>query len=150
MRPRTRVVPVARPGTAPRSFGILSSFPPTACGIATFSAALAAGLLANGATVDIVRCGGAAPTMEDPLVLASLGDGAGRVRRRHRGARPADVAIVQHEYGIYGGHDGDDVLAVLEGSRCRRSSSPTRCSATRRPTSATSWNGSAPPPTPSS
>ena len=41
-----------------RSFGILSTFPPTECGIATFSAALAAGLIANGATVDVVRCGG--------------------------------------------------------------------------------------------
>ena len=40
-----------------RSFGILSTFPPTECGIATFSAALAAGLIANGATVDVVRCG---------------------------------------------------------------------------------------------
>ena len=40
-----------------RSFGILSTFPPTACGIATFSAALAAGLIAHGATVDVVRCG---------------------------------------------------------------------------------------------
>ena len=26
----------------------------------------------------------------------------------------ADVAIVQHEYGIYGGPDGDDVVHVLD------------------------------------
>ena len=38
-----------------RSFGILSTFPPTSCGIATFSAALAAGLIATGASVDVVR-----------------------------------------------------------------------------------------------
>lgn len=97
-----------------RSFGILSTFPPTACGIATFSAALAAGLVANGGTVDVVRCG-VAPPMEDPLVLASLDGGtpdgfAAAVDVLDR----ADVAIIQHEYGIYGGPDGDEVLAVLD------------------------------------
>ena len=55
-----------------RSFGILSTFPPTPCGIATFSAALAAGLIAQGATVDVVRCGDA-EDIEDPLVVASTG-----------------------------------------------------------------------------
>ena len=108
------------PGSVPasmdvptRSFGILSTFPPTACGIATFSAALSAGLVANGATVDVVRIG-ASPEMEDPLVVASLGDGT-----RDRFATAAvlndcDIAIVQHEYGIYRGPDGADVVAVLD------------------------------------
>ena len=97
-----------------RSFGILSTFPPTACGIATFSAALSAGLVANGATVDVVRIG-AAPEIEDPLVVASLGDGT---RDRFAAAagvlNDSDIAIVQHEYGIYGGADGADVVAVLD------------------------------------
>src|SRR5258705_11902581 len=58
-----------------RTFGMLSTFPPTACGIATFAAALSAGLVAHGAAVDVVRCG---PTsgLEDPLVLQHLGDGS--------------------------------------------------------------------------
>ncbi len=38
-----------------RRFGILSTYPPTACGLATFSAALARGLEANGAAVGVVR-----------------------------------------------------------------------------------------------
>ena len=112
---RPRAVPVAHPGDGPpRSFGILSSFPPTACGIATFSAALAAGLLANGNSVDVVRCGGAAPSMEDPLVLASLDEGPGGFADAIAVLDRADVAIVQHEYGIYGGADGEDVLTVLD------------------------------------
>lgn len=37
------------------SFGILTTYPPTACGIATFSAALGKGLAANGAEVSVVR-----------------------------------------------------------------------------------------------
>lgn len=103
-------VTLPEPRPLARTFGILSTFPPTPCGIATFSAALATGLVANGDTVDVVRCG-AEPEIEDPLVVASLDrDGAGAsVDALDR----ADVAIVQHEFGIYGGRDGAGVLEVL-------------------------------------
>ena len=37
------------------SFGILSSYPPTACGLATFTAALASGMAVHDAQVGIVR-----------------------------------------------------------------------------------------------
>ena len=97
-----------------RSIGMLSTFPPTPCGIATFAAALSAGLVANGATVDVVRCGDAQP-LEDPLVVAALGDGSRAERLMVVDALNAtDVAIVQHEYGIYDGPDGDDVLGIME------------------------------------
>ena len=97
-----------------RSFGILSTFPPTACGIATFSAALAAGLVAHGAAVDVVRCG-EDEEIEDPLVVASMGAGGPDGSLAAADAlNGVDVAIVQHEYGIYGGRDGDDVLDVLD------------------------------------
>src|SRR4029077_16040975 len=29
----------------------------------------------------------------------------------------SDVAVIQHEYGIYGGADGDEVLDILDGLR---------------------------------
>jgi glycosyltransferase involved in cell wall biosynthesis len=97
-----------------RSFGILSTFPPTSCGIASFSAALAAGLLSHGATVDVVRCG-EGEELEDPLVVAAMGDGGSyRSLVAADALNGADVAIVQHEFGIYGGRDGDDVLRVLD------------------------------------
>jgi glycosyltransferase involved in cell wall biosynthesis len=97
-----------------RSFGILSTFPPTACGIATFSAALAAGLIAGGATVDVVRCNDV-DDVEDPLVVASMGMGGAEASLAAIDAlNRTDVAIVQHEYGIYGGRDGDEVLDVLD------------------------------------
>lgn len=100
-----------------RSYGLLSTFPPTACGIATFSAALAAGLVADGASVDVVRCG-ADEALEDSLVSATLVDhGHDRFGRALDVLDACDVAIVQHEYGIYGGADGDDVLEVLEALR---------------------------------
>lgn len=108
------ITPTLPPGAAVRTFGMLSTFPPTPCGIATFAAALSAGLVAGGATVDIVRCGWS-PDLEDPLVAAALGDGS--TERTTQGLavlNATDVVIVQHEYGIYDGVDGDAVLGLME------------------------------------
>src|SRR4051794_18233073 len=92
---------------------MLSTFPPTACGIATFAAALSAGLVAHGATVDVVRCG-PSPALEDPLVVSSLGDGsAARSAASIDALNATDVVIVQHEYGIYDGSDGEAVLDLM-------------------------------------
>ena len=113
----TTITPVPQGSLAEpavRSFGMLSTFPPTPCGIATFAAALSAGLVANGSTVDVVRLG-EAQILEDPLVVAALGDGS-RARRALcvDALNSTDVAIVQHEYGIYDGPDGSDVLGLME------------------------------------
>jgi len=98
-----------------RSFGMLSTFPPTPCGIATFAAALSAGLIAHGAAVDVVRCG-ATSGLEDPLVMQHLGDGSpARVAACTEVLNATDVVIVQHEYGIYDGVDGDSVLGLMAG-----------------------------------
>lgn len=50
---------------------MLGTFPPTACGIATFSAALSAGLVAEGHPIDVVRVA-SRPDLDDPLVCGSL------------------------------------------------------------------------------
>jgi polysaccharide biosynthesis protein PslF len=107
------LLPVPGPDGVGRSFGVLTSFPPTACGIATFSAALAAGLVAQGASVDVVRTD-AAPEVEDPAVRASIGAGTPLARQRAIDVLDgSDVAIVQHEFGLYAGMDGDAVIGVL-------------------------------------
>ncbi len=92
---------------------MLSTFPPTECGIATFAAALAAGIIAGGGAVDVVRCG-AAPTLEDASVLAGIGDTDPGTAAAVHVLNRTDVAIVQHEYGIYGGPDGIAVLDVVD------------------------------------
>jgi glycosyltransferase involved in cell wall biosynthesis len=70
--------------------------------------------MANGSAVDVVRCG-VAPALEDPVVVASLGDGSRAEAALCVDALNAtDVAIVQHEYGIYDGPDGNDVLGLME------------------------------------
>jgi len=97
-----------------RSFGILSSFPPTSCGIATFSAALAAGLIADGASANVVRCG-PSPEIEDVLVVASLADGPSSSAPTAIDALNAnDLVIVQHEYGLYDGPDGEALIDLVD------------------------------------
>ncbi len=107
-------IPPAAPGEGHvRSIGILSTFPPTSCGIATFSAALAAGLIADGASVDVVRCG-PSPEIEDVLVVASLSDPAPFGPAAAIDALNAnDVVIVQHEYGLYDGPDGESIVELI-------------------------------------
>jgi glycosyltransferase involved in cell wall biosynthesis len=109
---------VSAPPTAPReratrSFGILSTFPPTSCGIATFSAALAAGLIATGASVDVVRVG-PSPQLEDVLVVAAL-DGCSPSTRAIAidALNATDMVVVQHEYGVYDGPDGESVIELM-------------------------------------
>ncbi len=100
-----------RPRT--RSFGILSTYPPTPCGLATFTAALASGLEANGADVGVVRVADET-TSSDPRVMAELHNGvAASVREATAALNSCDTVIVQHEYGLYGGTDGDEMLDIL-------------------------------------
>jgi len=97
------------------SFGILSTYPPTACGLATFSAALSKVLCANGSDVGVVRVADGSPS-SDPRVIGELVNGSSRsVAAASELLNESDVAVVQHEYGIYGGADGDEVVDVIDG-----------------------------------
>ena len=105
------------------TFGILSTYPPTQCGLATFSAALRAALRSPTDLVDIVAVVDAAEVPRIPISPACpVDDGPVHywVRDEPGGAARAaarlndfDIAIVQHEYGIFGGPDGADVLDVV-------------------------------------
>lgn len=90
---------------------ILSTYPATQCGIATFCEALAAQLLADGADVGVVRLVDAPEPERPPVVHEWLpgGDPAAVAAVLDR----YDVVVVQHEYGIFGGPDGQDVLDVV-------------------------------------
>ena len=95
------------------SFGMLSTYPPTQCGLATFSQALVTHLVGSGSDVGIVRVVDS-PQPPEPLVTHELViGGRGSARRAANALNLHDVAIVQHEYGIFGGSDGADVLDVL-------------------------------------
>lgn len=99
------------------TIGILSTYPPTQCGLATFTAALRDGLIADqpDLSVGIVRVGSAQPSYHDKEVVYDVPSGdVSESQAAARALNKFDVAIIQHEYGIYGGTDGDQVLDILE------------------------------------
>ena len=96
-------------------YGLLSTHPPTLCGLATFNAALAQSLAADSAVTGIVRVTGqgdvASPGTDVQHIWPAREPGAWRDAAD--ALNGYDIAIVQHEYGIYPGADGADVLRVL-------------------------------------
>lgn len=100
-------------------FGFLSTYPPTRCGLATFTAALATAMTRDGDEAIIVRVDDlvpAGPSEPGPNInvvgVLRPADARGR-RRAVESFDGCDVVIVQHEFGIYGGRDGDEILDVL-------------------------------------
>lgn len=96
-------------------YGFLSTYPPTRCGLASFTSALAAELIEGGMSGGVVRVTALGEEQRcgpDVVHTWSAGTVAG-----WQGAAEAlnafDVVIVQHEYGIYPGRDGGDVLPLL-------------------------------------
>jgi hypothetical protein len=84
-------------------FGILSTYPPTACGLATFSAALADGLSANGADVSVVRISDGSSTSGARVVGELINGSPASVTAASELLNQSHIAIIQHEYGIYEG-----------------------------------------------
>lgn len=101
----------------PLTIGVLSSALPTPCGISTFTKALGTALEHHGHRVGVVRV---LDVAEDTRVdgLTQLGTLVANDPRSIDAAADAlnrcDVAIIQHEFGLYGGPDGEDVVSVME------------------------------------
>ena len=89
---------------------MVSTYPPTQCGIATFAQSLTNAMISAGGDVGVI----------------SLGDAVG-VQHVHHGQRDLagtsqvmseyDVIVLQHEFGIYDGPDGEGVLPILAEAR---------------------------------
>jgi polysaccharide biosynthesis protein PslF len=97
------------------SFGILSTYPPTPCGLATFSAALSKGLCANGSDVSVVRVADGSLSSDARVIGELVNGSATSVAATSELLNECDIAVVQHEYGIYGGVDGDEVVDIIGG-----------------------------------
>jgi glycosyltransferase involved in cell wall biosynthesis len=99
------------------AYGFLSTFPPTRCGLATHSLALAQHLhdpeLGERCgivhVVDRIR----PQPRQDPTVYLVSGRPETAVKAVEA-LNQYDVVIVQHDFDIYGGEDGDEVLGVIE------------------------------------
>ncbi len=104
------------------SYGVLSTYPSTQCGLATFSHALVHALNAPqdipGVTARAIAGVVAVVDQTEPRPLPEVAHQW--IRGRVGGSLGAaealnafDLAIIQHEFGIFGGRDGSDVLEVV-------------------------------------
>ena len=116
--PRThRTAAVPGHPAPPGSIALLSTYPPTQCGLATFTEALYGQLSRLPGRVGIISVldapddgTHASAGVVGYLVNGSTASAAETASTLNR----YGTVIVQHEYGIYGGRDGVDVLEVVE------------------------------------
>jgi polysaccharide biosynthesis protein PslF len=111
----TQVGRAAAPLPRPPAIGMISTYPPTQCGLATFSAALIQHMQLSTGSLGVVQLVDEPEPRPGSEVVAQLVNGstdsAGAAVRHLNGF---DVVVVQHEYGIYGGPDGVDVLGIVD------------------------------------
>lgn len=101
--------------TPARRIGLVGTYPPQVCGLATFAAALVKGLRDGRNHVDVVRLDDGTQCESVGTTTATLLNGsADSVRDAAVILSADDVVIIQHEYGIYGGEDGDEVIALMK------------------------------------
>lgn len=98
------------------ALAVLSTYPPTPCGLATFAAALTNGLSEIGIRdVGVVRAAVDDSRSTDMRVVAVLRPGSASSRRAvARRVNGYECLLLQHEYGIFGGQDGEEILALLD------------------------------------
>jgi len=97
-------------------YGFVSTYPPTRCGLATFTSALFGALVtAGGGDGRVVRLVETPQPWPAAEVVGELvaGDAQGPWAAAEL-LNAGDVVIVQHEYGVYGGRDGDAILPLLD------------------------------------
>lgn len=109
-----------RAGVRGCSVGVVSTYPPTACGLATFTASLVRHLRASprAPSVGVVQVTETPLTTVLPEVVTQMVTSTpGAATRAARALDGADLTIVQHEYGIFGGPCGEEVLELLAALR---------------------------------
>jgi glycosyltransferase involved in cell wall biosynthesis len=110
-----RVAPAHGDPIRSTTIALLSTYPPTQCGLATFTAALREHLEQSTVAVGVVRVVDQPESHPGAEVVAHLVNGSAHsANSAVRHLNSYDAVVVQHEYGIYGGHDGCDVLDIVE------------------------------------
>ena len=98
----------------------VSTYPPRACGLATFTRDLRAGVVTAGPSSDVVSMVRAYAARERQPEVAfevrqpEAGDYAAAAEFLN--ASSTDVLCVQHEFGIFGGPEGLHVLDLMDGT----------------------------------
>lgn len=97
------------------SVSVLSTYPPTQCGIANFSASLVKQLRACEVRVDVVELvDSAAGPQQADVVHRWVRETIGGASLAARAVNRSQVALIEHEFGIFGGADGSEVLDILD------------------------------------
>lgn len=102
------------------SLGLVSTFPPTVCGIATYTASLVESL-SVGEGRPFEQCGVIrltdGPTRDTvaPVVFNHRTGDSDSLRTATAILGTYDAVSIQHEFGIYGGRDGAEVLDLMSG-----------------------------------
>ena len=100
-------------------FGFVGTFPPTHCGIATFSRSLMNAIeKLDSHQTSVVRLvdthDDSTPIENNPKIVSTLTAGDPEsITRSIEAINSMDVAVIQHEFGIYGGPDGNEILTLL-------------------------------------
>jgi len=102
------------------SLGFVSTYPPTICGLAKFSHSLVSAIRKSRGENDSTRIvrvvneldgfkevGRDIVSIMDPSYATSILDSVEALNN-------LDIAVIQHEFGIFGPNDGDAVLTILE------------------------------------
>ncbi|MDO9486212.1 MAG: glycosyltransferase [Actinomycetota bacterium] len=91
---------------------MMSTFPPTQCGIATFAQSLSGAMTSAGSAVDVVQLA-QSPTFMRPDAVVHQHRSSADISRTSQVLNSYDVIVLQHEFGIYGGDDGIELLDML-------------------------------------
>ncbi|MBU6347477.1 MAG: glycosyltransferase [Actinomycetales bacterium] len=97
----------------PGRIAILSTYPPTECGIATFARSLAEALKVNGARVDILQIADSVTSSSNSQVVAQH-RGKSDISKTAQILNAYDQVLIQHEFGIFDGPDGDEIFELLD------------------------------------
>lgn len=105
------------PKDAPRRVAVIGNFPPRRCGIATFTQnlAVALGETAGIETVQVYAMddGSMTRTSEARLIAADE-KSAYRDAAQEINSGGFDAVSIQHEFGIFGGRDGEYILHLID------------------------------------
>lgn len=104
--------------TPERSVALVGTYPPTACGLATFTSNLRAAIATHPSSWDarVVRVlDRSEPVPSDEVVEQWIAGDPASLRRSLTALNSFEAVLLQHEYGLFGGRDGEDVLELVDG-----------------------------------
>ncbi|MDH4307888.1 MAG: glycosyltransferase [Acidimicrobiia bacterium] len=100
------------------SIGFVSTYPPTVCGLATYTESLLGAISGDrggGSSLGVVEVGGLHGRLDRRRVVhRHFGGDSRSLGRAARILNTYDTVSVQHEFGIFSGPDGVEVLDLVE------------------------------------